>query len=82
MLNGAEFQGRSLEVNEAEPYSDPPSRDAFSDVMDRYDYDRPEVVFDELERLAEAGHVEAAYELAGILARPGRYHDPGGNAGR
>jgi hypothetical protein len=66
-----EFNGRILGVNEPQPYSDP-----FSEIMDRYDDDRPEEVIHELQELAEAGHVDAAYEVAGILARPGPYHDP------
>ncbi len=71
-LNGAEVNGRILTVSEAQPRRG----DTFSEVMDRCDYNRPEGVFDDLKRLAEAGHVDAAYELAGILARPGPYHDP------
>ena len=67
-----EFNGRMLAVNQAQPYYP----DAFSEVMDRYDNDRPEDVVHDLEKLAEAGHVHAAYEVAGILARPGPYHDP------
>lgn len=71
-LNGAEASGSIPTLSEAQPGE----RDSFAEVMDRCNYDRPESVFDDVKRLAEAGHVDAAYELAGILARPGQYHDP------
>jgi hypothetical protein len=49
-----EFNGRILGVHEVQPYSDP-----FSEIMDRYDFDRPDVIHD-LRELAEAGPVDAA----------------------
>jgi len=72
-LNGAQFQGRQLNVNEALPRSDGPSEDRRSEI-ERFaaSYDWPK----NLEVRAETGSAEAAQELAEALADPGPNHDP------
>jgi hypothetical protein len=82
-LNGAPFQGRTLVVNEAQQKSEQPAQDRFSGVIDvlSAQCDRREgpefrQAVHELQELAEAGHPEAAQELAEVLALPGPYHDP------
>jgi RNA recognition motif-containing protein len=82
-LNGAMFQGRALTVNEARRSSEEPPQDRFSDIIDRFEahHAQPESqefrdFVHDLQELAEAGHVEAAQELANVLALPGPYYDP------
>jgi RNA recognition motif-containing protein len=82
-LNGAMFQARQLTVNEAERSSGQLRQDRFSEIIDRFEahYTRPESqefreVVHDLQELAEVGHVEAAQQLADILALPGLYYDP------
>ncbi len=64
-----------MTVNESQPHNDGRSQDLFAEVMDRFDYDRPQDVIPDLERLAQGGHWDAAFELASILYRPGPHHD-------
>src|SRR5260370_25458977 len=82
-LNGAMFHGRALTVNEAQKLSAEPRQDRFSEIMDRFEahYGGPESqncrsVVSDLKELAEAGHVDAAQQLADILSLPGPYYDP------
>ena len=76
------FKGSVLTVNEAQKSSEEPRHDRFSDLIDRLAHcDRREgpefgKLVHDLHELAEAGHVEAAQELADILALPGPYYDP------
>jgi hypothetical protein len=81
-LNGAMFQGRVLTVNETQRRSED-RPDQFSDIIDRFEahYAQPESqefqeVIHDLQELAEAGHVEAAQQLADVLALPGPHYDP------
>jgi RNA recognition motif-containing protein len=82
-LNGALFQGRALTVNEAQRSCTESRQDRFSDIIHRFEahYGRPESpefreVVQDLQQLAEAGHVEAAQQLADVLATPGLHYDP------
>jgi len=82
-LNGATFQGRELAVSEAQRPPLEPPQDRFSEIMRRYEahYNQRESaafreVVHDLQELAEAGHLEAARELADVLALPGPYYDP------
>ena len=81
-LNGTKFKGSALTVNGAQKSSEGPRHDRFSDLIDRLAHcDRREgpefgKLVHDLHELAEAGHVEAAQELADILALPGPYYDP------
>ena len=81
-LNGANFEGSTITVNEAQGPKQP-GQDRFSDIIDRFDahYDRPgsqefRQVVNDLTELAEAGHLGAAQQLAEVLALPGPYFDP------
>src|SRR5262249_5698787 len=82
-LNGTQFQGRALTVNEARPFCESTSQDRFSEIMKRFEayYDRPESaefgkVVEDLRETAEAGHVEAEKALADLLAKQGAHYDP------